>query len=327
MIYAVYLPLVVSLLAAGCAPIIAARFPARIATWTLTAFAVVAAVCGTVSLALLAASHSGSGGSPNPVPVVVAVAAMVLLPLSLLSGTVMLVRRRRALQSVRRAYLGSDAGVASEGDDPVVEVDTARPLAFSLPGDRRRPGRVVVSRGMVEGLDAAERVVLRAHEWSHLRREHHRLVTAVRLAAAVNPLLRPVATAATFAVERWADEDAAAVSQDRRLTASAVGKAALLASAYRTGGHDEEVDTLGVDGAVRVAGVLRVSGALGVSGAITGLRRPGVVPRRVAALLAPPLPSRPWWTAACVLVMLAVVAAAAEGAYDLGGLLGFWTVG
>lgn len=115
------------------------------------------------------------------------------------------------------------------------------------------------------------------------------------------------------------------MSRDRRLTAAAVGKAALLARDYEIGSAPETTDALGVAGAVPLPGVLRASGALGVSGAITGLRRPGVVPRRVAALLAPPLPSRPWWTAACALMMLGAVVAAGEGVRDLGYLLELWT--
>lgn len=57
MVYAVYLPLFLSVVAACCAGPVTSWLRPRVATWTLTAFAIVLAVCGTVSLALLAATH------------------------------------------------------------------------------------------------------------------------------------------------------------------------------------------------------------------------------------------------------------------------------
>ncbi len=96
--------------------------------------------------------------------------------------------------------------------------------AFAVPG---AAGRVVVSSGMLRSLDGAERRALLAHERSHLRHRHHLFLTALRLAAAVNPLLYPVFRAAVFTIERWADEDAAEAVQDRPLVARTLGKAAL----------------------------------------------------------------------------------------------------
>src|SRR5690606_14740688 len=53
---------------------------------------------------------------------------------------------------------------------------------------------------------------------------------ATRLAAAANPLLRPLVRVVSTSIERWADEDAARDIGDRRLAARALARAALLTS-------------------------------------------------------------------------------------------------
>ncbi|PJT49548.1 hypothetical protein CWI85_16830, partial [Streptomyces albidoflavus] len=98
------------------------------------------------------------------------------------------------------------------GTHPAVLPDP-EPYAYALPG---RPGRIVVSRAMLESLDADERHALLAHEQAHLDGRHHRLLLAVRLAACLNPLLRPLRSAVGYGAERWADEDAAMAVGDRR---------------------------------------------------------------------------------------------------------------
>ena len=75
--------------------------------------------------------------------------------------------------------------------------------------------------------------MLLAHERAHAQSHHYLFTALTYLAAAANPLLRPVAAAVTYTVERWADETAARDCGDRRLAARAIGKAAL-ASADRT---------------------------------------------------------------------------------------------
>ncbi|HEX8870482.1 MAG TPA: M56 family metallopeptidase, partial [Lentzea sp.] len=127
-----------------------------------------------------------------------------------------------------------------------------QPVAFSAPG---RGGKIAISTGMLDALAPAERGALLAHERAHLRLGHHRFLVAVTLAAALNPLLRPLCSAARFALERWADEAAAAHIGDRVVMAKAVAKAAL-------------------------AGKAEPGFALSATG--------GPVPRRVAALLAAP---------------------------------------
>ncbi|WP_406331745.1 M56 family metallopeptidase [Streptomyces sp. NBC_00203] len=90
------------------------------------------------------------------------------------------------------------AGDLAVVDDPV-------PAAFALPGT---PGRVVVSSGMLQALSTDERRALLAHERAHLSHRHHLFLLVLQLAAAVNPLLRPLVREGAFAVERWADEAA-----------------------------------------------------------------------------------------------------------------------
>ena len=122
------------------------------------------------------------------------------------------------------------------------------------------------------------------------------------LAAAANPLLRPVSAAVAYTVERWADEDAAAEVDNRRLAARTIGKAALVAA--RSPGMDRGSSKL----------VLGVGAAPSLAGA-------GPVPRRVAALLAAPLAAR-WVLHAAVLAVVAASAVAVlEGQQDLERLL------
>jgi len=82
---------------------------------------------------------------------------------------------------------------------------------------------------MLNCLDGDERRALFAHEQSHLRNRHHRYLWLAEVAAAVPPL-RPLRTHIRFAVERWADEDAADQVGNRRIVACALARAALAAS-------------------------------------------------------------------------------------------------
>ena len=72
---------------------------------------------------------------------------------------------------------------------------------------------------MLRALSADERRVVLAHEAAHLARHHHLYVQLADLAAAANPLLRSTARGVRLAVEREADEVAAAEVGDRRLVA------------------------------------------------------------------------------------------------------------
>jgi len=132
---------------------------------------------------------------------------------------------RRAVASGRELVLAADAcrRMGSATGDLIV-VDDRVPDAYAVPGWH---GRVVLSTAMVQALPEDELRVLLAHEAAHLAHRHHLYVQLAGLAAAANPLLRPVARAVEIGVERWADEVAAAEVDDRRLTARAVARAAV----------------------------------------------------------------------------------------------------
>ncbi len=116
-------------------------------------------------------------------------------------------------------------------DDDLLVLDDDRPVAHALPG---RPGRIVVSTGMLAGLTPTERRALLAHERAHLSRSHHLFVAAVDVFTSANPLLRPLRRVVRYTTERWADEQAAREVGSRCTVAKAVGKAALATKGART---------------------------------------------------------------------------------------------
>jgi beta-lactamase regulating signal transducer with metallopeptidase domain len=114
------------------------------------------------------------------------------------------------------------------GGGPVVIVDDDSADAYTVAGIR---GCVVISARLMAELSCDERRVLTAHELSHLTKRHHLYVHIADIAAAGNPLLRPVSAAVRLGVERWADEDAAAGIGDRGITGRALARVALLRAA------------------------------------------------------------------------------------------------
>jgi Zn-dependent protease with chaperone function len=76
------------------------------------------------------------------------------------------------------------------GTGQVVVLADQAAAAYAAPG---WPGRIVVTSGMLGALTNAEREVLLAHERAHASGRHYLFTTAARLAAAANPLLRPLA--------------------------------------------------------------------------------------------------------------------------------------
>jgi Zn-dependent protease with chaperone function len=118
------------------------------------------------------------------------------------------------------------------GPDRLVITDDDRPTAYSVP---TRAGAIVVSTGMLRLLSPDERRALLAHEDSHLRHRHALYVLLADLAAAANPLLRPLAGRVRLAVELQADEDAVAETGDRRTVARALARASLAVSAAGPG--------------------------------------------------------------------------------------------
>ncbi|MFR0358864.1 M56 family metallopeptidase [Streptomyces sediminimaris] len=304
---AVYVPLLLSLLAPFGARPLAERCEPRLATWLLTVSSLVLGAASTVSLGLLAVTglirfpliaelghwSARSAQRDDPTELSIALAAGLLLGGAVVAAARMLSRRARTL-----ATAALDAACMPERDGLVVVEDEA-PDAYALPG---LPGRIVVSTGMLHTLDETEHGILLAHERAHLACHHYAFVALAQLGAAANPLLRPLATTVTYTIERWADERAAATSGDRKRVARTVGKAAL---------------------ASRRAPVRAraANAALGILGRRSPLATAGPVPRRVAALLAPPLRRHPVLAVATAAVLTAAALATAEAAHDLHVLL------
>lgn len=321
---AIILPLAAPLGAAAGARPIASRLPPHIATWLLTGAAVALAALSTAVLALLActlllrvplvATLGHMSGQvfrrKDPASLSASVGAAALLAVATAAACRAGWRRARALVSAARHAR------CLPGSSQVVVVPEGTADAYAVPG---WPGRIVVTAGMLDALEPDERRVLLAHEHTHAR-SHHYLFTALsHLAAVANPMLRPVAAAVTYTVERWADETAARACGDRRLAARAVGKAAL-ASAYRPPPGPRPA-ALGITGplAVRAArlGTLARQGWTTGLGEVFGVGEAGPVPRRVAALLAPPPRVRPLLVAAVAAVVLISGVAALDAARDL----------
>ena len=302
-------------LAAGpLAHAVTARVAPRPATWLMTVAALLLAAtsCGALGLLVLSelvrspdlarvghwsSSMVVAAGLPSGWT---SLAAGIVLGGALLGAATFTVRRLRALAQARRhaqALPGREQLVVTR--DPAAD-------AYAVPG---RPGRIVVSAGMLDVLDERGRAALLAHERAHLAGRHHWFTGAARLAAAANPLVRPLASAVEYAVERWADEDAATAVGDRRLVAQAIASAALAAKATRP-----RRDVLASLGAVLPGPAATMCRRV--------LRRPadplsqaGPVPRRVAALLAP-APGRGLAASTLSLAFLALAALCAMGAAD-----------
>jgi Zn-dependent protease with chaperone function len=227
------MPLVASLLLAVAAAPVGRRLPPRTAVPLFAGAAVVVAATTGFVLAVVAFTVAGADAevaafghwsgpvvarlAAIPTPIGVAAGAVSLL---LVASTLRrLVVAERALWAAGAACRRLGAGV-----DGLVIVDDDRAEAYALPG---LVGRIVVTRGMLTALTASERRVLFAHERSHLDHRHTLFVQFAELAAAANPLLRPVAAVVRGGVERWADEDAAAAVGDRALAARALARAAV----------------------------------------------------------------------------------------------------
>ncbi|GGU50629.1 M56 family metallopeptidase [Streptomyces violascens] len=306
--FAVYLPLLFPLLAALAARPLGERLPPRLATWLLTVAAVVLAaasslvlgmlaITGLIRFPLLAELAHGRWSAQvaqhhDPASLSVGLLAGALLTAAATAAGVALWRR------VRTLVAAAAEAACLPGPDELVVVEDPAAEAYAIPG---LPGRIVVSTGMLEALDANEHKILLAHERAHLAHHHYLFVAVVQLAATANPLLRPLADTVTYTVERWADESAATVIGDRRQVAHTVGKAALAAKRAR-------------------AHTWIPTAALGILGRFSQAG-PGPVPRRVAALLAPPLRNRPLPLAGILAVLAASTVCAAEAAHDLELLL------
>ncbi|WP_329071151.1 M56 family metallopeptidase [Streptomyces sp. NBC_01429] len=292
----VWVPLLMPFLAVPAARRVAAALAPRHAAWLLTAVALTLAASSSAALAVLVVPGASYlplvavlgdlveplTAGPPPVAVALALAAGGLLLWRTALVAAAALRERAELRRARAAVAGTRDELAVLRDD--------RPDAYALPG---RPGRIVVTTGMLRALEPAEREALFAHERAHLRGRHHLLLVLVELAARCHPALRALREPLAYALERTADESAAAAVGDRRLAARAIGRAALATRAPLPARP----------GAVRAATA-------------------GPVPRRVAALLdtatagRPVLPRTGRLVAGALLVCLAASGATAIGAAD-----------
>ncbi|MGW0971006.1 M48 family metalloprotease [Streptomyces sp. NPDC002516] len=234
----VYVPLVLALLLTSVAPLVGRRVSPGLATRVLVAAAVLTAAASTWALLLLATTlvgqapaviaEAGEEGRAVPEPVPEAVAVLAVAALAVITHRI--VRVVRAHIATRRVLLKLCEG--HPPDSELVVAASPTPHAFAIPG---KPGRILVTAAMLGALEPAERRVLLAHERAHLTHRHAALSTAVALAAAANPLLVPVRDTVVFLLERWADEEAASSVGDRRTTARALARAALVSQRARPG--------------------------------------------------------------------------------------------
>lgn len=215
-------PMLVALLAAFAASGVQRRLTPSWATWTLTLMAAVSALAviwavGVVAIGFALEQPTVSAllgwckpflTSHDRVSPLLGIGAWV----AIVSMAWFCFRRLRRRRCATRDLLDEDV------------IDSPDPVAFAVPG---RPGRIIVSTGMLDLLDPAEQRALFAHERSHLRHQHQWFLDVAETASAAVPVLRPLSDQVRFATERWADEDAAAAVGDRRLVATAIARAAL----------------------------------------------------------------------------------------------------
>lgn len=210
-------------------------------------------------------------GVNGPVPFWVGVPAVMV-------SVAGVVRVRVVLRSYRQLRHDRPGGVE------IAEHD--RPFAFTLPG---RGGHVVLSSGLIDMLDEAEQGVVLEHEQAHASHRHDRYLLTAQLAAALVPILRPLAGRLQFSLERWADEMAVTHCGDRAFVGRTLGKVALRSVAP--------------------------AGALGFAGL--------GVPARVAALLGPP--TMPLRSSAQVALWGAIAMTGVLAAFQLHHLAGLIT--
>jgi len=289
----IYLPFVLSAVCVGLCGLVCRRTSPRSAAWSVTVAMVLLAGSTVGALGLLAwplaarlpaVAHLG-GWRPSavshgiPVPEVVSIVATMALAVVVALVVFQVNRLHRGLGDISRMH----AGLTPTGATPVAVVDDHRPSAHALPATFTQRGVVVVSTGLLEVLDDEERAAVLAHEQAHLAHAHRLFVVVAGLAAAMNPILVSCRGDLAFALERWADEDAARQS-GRTVTARALAKSAL---AKLSGIND------------RIAPALALElGRLGV-------------PQRVAALLEPDDTRRrtvlAWLVAGVALVGIAAI--------------------
>lgn len=140
-------------------------------------------------------------------------AAVVALVLPILVG-LGVVRARRTYRLVHvEPWLGEHHRF---GDYDLVVIPSDELVAVSVYG---APPQVIVSSGLVASLSPAELEGVLRHEAAHLVHRHQRLLllaTALESGLGFIPLVRRSTGALRTAVERWADEEAAGATCERR---------------------------------------------------------------------------------------------------------------
>ncbi|MFC5002500.1 M56 family metallopeptidase [Dactylosporangium cerinum] len=309
MTWLVYLPLVLPLLLAPPTRRLTRSARPQAAARTLAVAAAIAAAAGAGALALIVLTlfddlpamerREGQALSagivlPEPVPDLVAGAAFLLAGWLGWRVVRQTRQRRGAVRDLRAAGLPHNGMLVADWD---------RPHAVAVPGEgrgaRRRAGHVLVTSGLLRLLDPDERAAVLAHERAHLRLRHHRLIAVAVLAAAVHPLLRPVADGVALLVERASDEDAAATVGDRRLVARTVAKVALASQPARAAG-------------IGAAGI----GEMGIGGSNLMCR--------IEALTRPPVSVGRVWSALTSAVVVAAFAAMGGAVGEFIGLVRAW---
>lgn len=233
---AVYLPFVLTAVVVALSRVAARRLTPRAAAWSTSLAVSVVAVCTVGALGLLVFPllarlplvarfgrwRPAAVAMHTPVPAwlsMAAVAALVALAWRVLAELRSL---RDQLGDVVRAH----AALADHGPRDVVVVADDIPRAHAVCRTITRPGRVIVTTALLDLLDDEERAAVVAHERSHLRHAHGVFLAICEIAVSLNPMLGPTRRDVRFALERWADEDAA-LATSRTVTASALAKAAL----------------------------------------------------------------------------------------------------
>src|ERR1700744_1945479 len=231
-------PFACSLLLALTATALSRRLSPAVATPLLTLTALVTSLATGIVLSLAGFTVlarlpvvAALGGGPRhrlqargQLPTGWGVAAAVLAGALLASALVYLARVALDLSQAHRAYRQ-----LPRATEQLMITPEEHPTAFTLPLPLR-DGAIVVSTGMLRLLPADERRGLLAPESAPLRRYHTGYVLLASLAAAANPLLRPVARQVRLAVELWADQLAAREVGDGLVVARALARASLAAS-------------------------------------------------------------------------------------------------
>lgn len=216
---------------------VAVAFVSALLLWELTLLLVAAPVvlraAGAHGLAAACTRMAGRlvpGGAWIGWP---AATGALILPWMVLVG----VRRARSAKRMLAevALLGRRTTLAG---CEVVVVEDERALAVSVDA---YGGVVVVTRALVEQLDADEVSAVVRHELAHLEHHHHRLLqlaAAAECSLGLLPVARRGVDSLRCAIERWADEDAAGSdervrgSTRRALVEVAVGGVSVDAAAF-----------------------------------------------------------------------------------------------